>query len=159
VPAALLIAVDDPRADDVRALLRRHLAFTSSHSPPQDMHALDVDGLLDPAVSFLGCRRDGELLAIGALRQLDDRHAEVKSMHTVEAARGLGLARAMLDRLLALARERGCTRVSLETGSMAAFAPARSLYASAGFTECGPFGDYGPSANSTFMTLVLAPPA
>ena len=150
-----MIAVDDPRAHDVRALLRRHLEFTTSQSPPEDMHALDVGGLLDPAVTLLSCRRDGELLAIGALRHLDDRHAEIKSMHTAEAARGLGLARAMLDRLIALARERGHTRASLETGSMAAFGPARALYASAGFTECGPFADYAPSVNSTFMTLAL----
>jgi putative acetyltransferase len=153
--AAVVIAADDPSADDVGALLRRHLEFTSSQSPPEDMHALDVGGLLDPAVTLLSCRRDGELLAIGALRHLDDRHAEIKSMHTAEAARGLGLARAMLDRLIALARERGYTRVSLETGSMAAFGPARALYASAGFTECGPFADYAPSVNSTFMTLAL----
>jgi putative acetyltransferase len=150
-----VIAADDPSADDVGALLRRHLEFTSSQSPPEDMHALDVGGLLDPAVTLLSCRRDGELLAIGALRHLDDRHAEIKSMHTAEAARGLGLARAMLDRLIALARERGHTRASLETGSMAAFGPARALYASAGFTECGPFADYAPSVNSTFMTLAL----
>jgi putative acetyltransferase len=142
-----MIAVDDPRAHDVRALLRR----------PEDMHALDVSGLLDPAVTFLSCRRDGELLAIGALRQLGHRHAEIKSMHTAEAARGLGLGRAMLDRLIALARERGCTRVSLETGSMAAFGAARALYASAGFTECGPFADYTISVNSTFMTLLVDP--
>jgi putative acetyltransferase len=153
--AAVVIAADDPSADDVGALLRRHLEFTSSQSPPEDMHALDVGGLLDPAVTLLSCRRDGELLAIGALRHLDDRHAEIKSMHTAEAARGLGLARAMLDRLIALARERGHTRASLETGSMAAFGPARALYASAGFTECGPFADYAPSVNSTFMTLAL----
>jgi putative acetyltransferase len=152
-----MIAVDDPRAHDVRALLRRHLEFTTSQSPPEDMHALDVSGLLDPAVTFLSCRRDGELLAIGALRQLGHRHAEIKSMHTAEAARGLGLGRAMLDRLIALARERGCTRVSLETGSMAAFGAARALYASAGFTECGPFADYTISVNSTFMTLLVDP--
>jgi putative acetyltransferase len=79
-------------------------------------------------------------------------------MHTAEAARGRGIGRAMLDHLLAVARERGCRRVSLETGSMDAFAPARSMYATAGFRPCAPFGDYRPSRNSTFMTLALDRP-
>jgi putative acetyltransferase len=151
------IAIDDPRADDVRALLARHLAFARGHSPPEDAHALDADGLADPDVTFFSLRRrDGELLAVGALKRLDARHAEVKSMHTVEAERGRGIGRAMVDHLVAVARERGFTRVSLETGAMEAFAPARSLYAGAGFEPCEPFGDYSPSRNSVFMTLRLA---
>jgi putative acetyltransferase len=151
------IAVDDPRATDVRELLERHLEFARSTSPPEDTHALDVDGLLDPAVTFFSFRRAGELLAVGALKRLDRGHAELKSMHTVQAARGLGVGRALLGHLIAVARDRGFERLSLETGSMAAFAPARSLYASAGFRPCEPFGDYRPSRNSTFMTLVLPP--
>jgi putative acetyltransferase len=151
------IAVDDPRASDVRKLLERHLEFARSTSPPEDTHALDVDGLLDPAVTFFSFRRAGELLTVGALKRLDRGHAELKSMHTVQAARGLGVGRALLGHLIAVARDRGFERLSLETGSMAAFAPARSLYASAGFQPCEPFGDYRPSRNSTFMTLVLPP--
>jgi putative acetyltransferase len=151
------IAVDDPRASDVRELLERHLEFARCTSPPEDTHALDVDGLLDPAVTFFSFRRAGELLAVGALKRLDRGHAELKSMHTVQAARGLGVGRALLGHLIAVARDRGFERLSLETGSMAAFAPARSLYASAGFQPCEPFGDYRPSRNSTFMTLVLPP--
>jgi putative acetyltransferase len=149
------IAVDDPRASDVRELLERHLEFARSTSPPEDTHALDVDGLLDPAVTFFSFRRAGELLAVGALKRLDRGHAELKSMHTVQAARGLGVGRALLGHLIAVARDRGFEQLSLETGSMAAFAPARSLYASAGFQPCEPFGDYRPSRNSTFMTLAL----
>jgi putative acetyltransferase len=149
------ISVDDPRAKDVRELLERHLAFTNSHSPPEDVHALDVDGLLDPAVTFFSFRRNGELLGVGALKQLDGYHAELKSMHTAHAARGRGIGRAIVGHLIGVARARGFRRVSLETGSMPAFAPARSLYASAGFRPCGPFGDYSPSRNSTFMTLSL----
>jgi putative acetyltransferase len=149
------ILIDDPRAADVRDLLDRHLAFANSHSPPEDVHALDLDGLLDPAVTFVSFRRNGELLAVGALKQLDARHAELKSMHTAQAARGRGIGRAMVEHLIAVARGRGCQRVSLETGSMPAFAPARSLYAQAGFRQCGPFGGYSPSRNSTFMTLPL----
>src|SRR5487761_1612393 len=149
------IAPDDPRTPDVRALLRRHLEFNRSHTPPADVHALDVSGLLHPAVTFVSFRRDGELLGVGALKRLDGGHAELKSMHTAEAARGRGIGRAILGHLIGMARGRGCHRVSLETGSMPAYAPARSLYASAGFVPCGPFGDYAPSPSSTFMTLAL----
>jgi putative acetyltransferase len=153
--ASWMISIDDPRNEDVRALLARHLAFAGLHTPPEDVHALDVDGLLDPSVTFFSFRRDGELLGVAALKQLDDHHGEVKSMHTVQAARGRGIGRALLDHLLEVARARGYRRVSLETGSMEAFAPARSLYTSAGFTPCGHFGDYDPSRNSTFMTLAV----
>jgi len=152
------ISIDDPRAPDVRELLERHLAFANLHSPPEDVHALDVDALLDPAVTFFSFRRAGELLGVAALKRLDAGHAEVKSMHTAQAARGHGIGRALVEHLLGVARDRGFRRVSLETGSMAAFAPARSLYASAGFTLCGPFGDHGPSPNSTFMTMPLDHP-
>jgi putative acetyltransferase len=149
------IAVDDPRRDDVRALLERHLAFAHEHSPPEDVHALDLGGLLDPAVTFYSARQGPDLVAIGALKELDVRHAELKSMHTAAAHRGRGVGRAMVQHLLGVARQRDYRRISLETGSMDAFAPARTLYLRAGFTPCGPFGDYEPSPNSTFMTLTL----
>ena len=152
------ITADDPRVQDVRDLLGRHLGFAHANTPPEDVHALDVDGLLDPAVTFFSFRRDGDLLGVGALKQLDRHHAELKSMHTAQAARGRGVGRAILGHLIGVARERGCRRVSLETGSMDAFAPARSLYASAGFRPCGPFADYSPSPSSTFMTLSLDAP-
>lgn len=151
----ICIAVDDPRAADVRALLEGHLAFADAHSPPEDVHALDVERLADPAISFFSARRNGLLLGVGALKRLDDEHAELKSMHTVSQFRGQGIGSAMLAHLLLLAHERGYRRVSLETGSMAAFAPARALYARAGFTPCEPFGDYVASPNSTFMTIIL----
>lgn len=150
------IGYDDPRADDVRALLEEHLSFARSASPPEDVHALDVVGLLDPAVSFFSLRSAGELLAVGALKWLSASEAEVKSMHTAVAARGRGLAGAMLLHLISVARSSGCTRVSLETGSMAEFGPARALYFSAGFVLCEPFGDYVASPHSTFMTLSLS---
>lgn len=149
------ISVDDPRAADVRDLLERHLAFANSHSPPEDVHALDVDGLLDPALTFFSFRVHGELLGVGALKELGARHAELKSMHTAERARGRGIGRAMLAHLIGVARDQGFRQVSLETGSMPAFAAARALYASVGFAPCGPFGDYVPSPNSAFMTLFL----
>jgi putative acetyltransferase len=149
------ISTDDPRAEDVRLLLERHLAFTDSHSLPEDCHALDVDGLLDPAVTFFSFRHNGVLLGVGALKALDAHDAELKSMHTAETARRRGIGRAMVDHLVGVARDRGFRRLSLETGSTPAFVPSRSLYASAGFTPCEAFGEYSPSQNSTFMTLSL----
>jgi putative acetyltransferase len=149
------ISVDDPHADDVRALLERHLAFALAQTPPEDSHALDADALVEPGVTFFSFRRNGELLAVGALKELGPDHAEVKSMHTVEAARGQGIGRAMVDHLVAVARERGFCRVSLETGTGRAFAPARALYAGAGFEPCGPFGDYRRTANNFYMTMYL----
>lgn len=151
----IVIGPDDPRGDDVRDLLGRHLRRMHETTPIEDVHALDLDGLLAPSITFCSARRDGELLGIGAVKRLDATHAELKSMHTAEAARRQGIGGLMLDHLVDLARERGATRVSLETGSQAAFEPARMMYAAAGFVECGPFGDYRPSANSTFMTLAL----
>ena len=149
------IATDDPRAPDVRRLLATHLTFARAPTPPEDAHALDVDGLCGPAVTFFSFRRDGVLLAVGALARLDSAHAEVKSMHTAEAARGQGIGRRMLEHLIAVAREAGYRQISLETGSMVEFAPARALYASAGFEPCEPFANYRSSPNSTYMTLRL----
>jgi len=149
------IAIEDPRVPDVRRLLAGHLAFARGQTPPEDAHAMDVDELLDPSVTFFSLRRDGALLAVAALKRLDAEHAEVKSMHTVAAARGRGIGRRMLEQLIAVARAEGYQRLSLETGSMAAFAPARALYARAGFEPCAPFGHYRLSPNSTYMTLRL----
>ena len=152
----VLIAADDPRRADVVALLERHLAFANAHSPPEDVHALDLDGLLVPAISFFGARTPtSELLGIGALKELDPAHGELKSMHTAAEARGLGVGAAMVTHLLDVARSRGYTKVSLETGSMDAFIPARTLYARFGFTVCPPFADYVEGPNSTCMALAL----
>ncbi len=150
-----VIEVDDPRADDVRALLAAHLRFANEHSPREDVHALDVDALLDPAVTFYGYRAEGRLMAVGALKRLDGEHVEVKSMHTEMAARGRGIGREMLEHLVAVARASGYRRISLETGTPAAFEPARLLYASAGFVECAPFGPYRDSPWSVCMTMPL----
>lgn len=154
---ALLIDVDDPTTPDVQALVERHLAFSRSVTPPEGVFALGLAGLSDPDVTVFSARRAGVLEGIGALKQLDATHAEVKSMHTAESARGRGVARAVLDHLLRVARDRGYRRVSLETGVMEAFAPARALYARAGFRPCGPFGSYVANATSAFMTIELDP--
>jgi putative acetyltransferase len=150
-----VITPDDPRSPDVRTLLVRHLAFANEHSPPEDVHALDIEGLLHPSISFFSYRVEGEVLGVGALKHLDDSHAELKSMHTSHVARGRGVGRALLDHLLRIARERGYQRVSLETGTMDAFAPARALYTKAGFVSCPPFNGYWDSPNSVCMTLEL----
>ncbi len=155
----VLIAVDDPRRDDVRGLLEAHLAFSRAVTPPGHVHALALEGLLDPAVTFFSARRDGVLVGIGALKRLDASHAEVKSMHTVEAARGQGVGRAMAEHLLVVAGARNYQRVSLETGTMDAFAPARSLYRKMGFVPCEPFGEYTVNPYSTCMTMILDPTA
>ena len=149
------IIPDDLRGADVAALLQEHLDDMHRHSPPESVHALDLDKLRAPGISFW-VARDGEaLLGCGALKQLDPRHGEIKAMRTAHAHRGRGVGAAMLEHVLAEARRRGYARLSLETGTPAAFDPARRLYVRYGFVECGPFGDYAPDPYSTFMTLEL----
>jgi putative acetyltransferase len=149
------IVADDPREPDVQALLDRHLEFALGQTPPEHSFALDRDGLLDPAIDFFSYRKGGRLLGIGALRRIGPDHAEIKSMHTAAAARGRGVARAILAHLLAVARSQGVRRVSLETGTTPGFAAARALYRSAGFVPCGPFAGYRPSQDNMFMTMNL----
>jgi putative acetyltransferase len=149
------ISTDDPTAADVRQLIERHLAFANQHSQPEDVYALGTARLAEPAIEFFGFRCDGKVLGIGALSGLDQHHAELKSMHTLEAVRGQGIGRAMVDHLLGVAYNRGFRQVSIETGTSAAFAPARSLYAKVGFEPCGAFSDYTESPNRAFMTMFL----
>jgi putative acetyltransferase len=153
----LIIAPADPNAPDVRALLTRHLAFARAESPPEHVHALTSQAWADPELTWFGARRDGDLVGVGAIRRLDGTHAELKAMHTRAEARGQGVGRAMLTHLLRVAGERGYRRVSLETGTMDAFAAARALYRQAGFEPCAPFGQYTVNPYSVCMTLVLDP--
>ena len=146
---------DDLSGEAIRELLRLHLASALQHSPPGSVHALDVDGLRRPDVSFWSCWQDGELLGCCALRELDPRHGEVKSMRTSPSHERQGVGARMLEHLLREARARGYRRLSLETGSGEAFAPARRLYARYGFEFCGPFGDYAEDPWSRFMSLSL----
>jgi putative acetyltransferase len=155
VNAHVQIVPEDPRAPDIQALLDRHLRFSLAQTPPEHSFALDSDGLVHPAITLFSFRQDGQLLAIGALKRLDSRHAEIKSMRTAETARGRGIGRAMLNHILDVARASGFGRVSLETGTTLAFEPARALYESLGFIQCDPFADYGPSKDNFFMTLEL----
>ncbi|GAA1735973.1 GNAT family N-acetyltransferase [Isoptericola hypogeus] len=161
----MIIAPETPTGADVRALLDEHLADMFATSPPESVHALDHTALLAPSVTFLAARDDaGVLLGCGALAELAPGapdgagaagHGELKSMRTARAARGRGVASAVLARLLELAAGRGYARVSLETGTQEFFAPARRLYARHGFVECGPFGSYALDPHSVFMTLPL----
>jgi len=151
----VVVGPEDPARDDVGALVRAHLAFARSVTDPALVYALDPDERLGPDLSFFGARRGGRLVAVGALRRIDARHAEIKTMHVAPAARGRGIGRAVLDELLHQAAARRYRRVSLETGAGEAFAPARALYAGAGFVPCAPFGDYRADPASICMTLVL----
>ena len=141
----------------VAALLAEHLDDMHRFSPPESVHALDLDRLRQPDLTFWSLWDGEEVLGCAALRQLDPTHAELKSMRTASAHRRRGVAAALLDHLVAVARERGYSRLSLETGPTEEFAPARALYAGYGFSPCGPFGPYAVDEFSVFMTLTLEP--
>lgn len=147
------IQTDDPRRPDVLVLLGEHLADMYATSPADSVHALDPDALAAPGIRFWTAREDGALLGCAALKQLSGEHAELKSMRTATLARRRGVARSLLDHVLAEARAAGHTRVSLETGTEDYFAAARTLYASRGFVECDPFEGYVLDPHSVFMTL------
>ena len=149
------IRVDDLAGPKIRALLEEHLADMRAISPPGSVHALDLDGLRRPEITFWTAWSGTALLGCGALKELAPDHGEIKSMRTARAHRRSGVARAMLAHTVAEARRRGYGRLSLETGSMAEFAPARALYESFGFGYCGPFAGYVDDPNSVFMTRTL----
>ena len=149
------IEIDDPARADVRALLEEHLRNMHELSPPESVHALDVSALKSADMTFWSAREGGLLMGCGALRQLAPEHGEIKSMRTPAALRRHGAGRAILNHILEVARERGYKRLSLETGTAESFAAAHRLYESAGFVQCGPFGDYQPDPHSVFMTRDL----
>jgi putative acetyltransferase len=151
----LTIRRDDLSGPEIRALLEEHLRSMYAITPPESVHALDIAELRQPDVTFWSAWSGSELVGCGALRELDPRHGEIKSMRTVSARRRRGVGRAMLTHIVAEARRRSYERLSLETGSMAQFEPARRLYASFGFAVCAPFGDYREDPNSVFMTRAL----
>lgn len=140
----------------VLPLLQRHLDLMHASSPPESVHALDPAALDTPDVAFFSLRDGDAVLGMGAVKRIDAAHAEIKSMHVVAEARGRGLARVLLDHLLAEAQSLGYVRLSLETGIEPVFAPARALYERAGFDYCPPFEGYGEDPNSVFMTRTLA---
>lgn len=155
MPLDLEIRLDDPKSTEVAELVNGHLAAMARHSPPESAHALGVEGLSAPEVTLWTVREGSILVGCGALKELDRQHGEVKSMHTVSTYLRRGVATMLLEHMLGVARDRGYSRLSLETGSMAAYAPARALYAHFGFEVCDPFGSYTEDPNSVFMTRML----
>jgi putative acetyltransferase len=145
--------LDDTR---VQALLEHHVRSARAETAAGSAHALDLGGLMSPDVQFWSAWEGDTLMGVGALKRLSHSHGEIKSMHTVETRRGLGVGTAMLRHIVDAARAMGMTRLSLETGSSPYFHAARSLYRNHGFVDCPPFGDYVPDPNSVFMTLELS---
>jgi putative acetyltransferase len=150
------IRVDDLRGLEIAELLRAHLENCRKWSPPESVHALDLNALRSPDVTFWTAWDGASLLGCGALKELDSIQGEIKSMHTAAKHRGRGVAAGLVTVMVAEARTRSYQRLSLETGSMDAFAPARALYSRFGFICSGPFGEYILDPNSVFMTLDLA---
>ena len=149
------IRLDDLSGPEIRALLDEHLRDMALLSPPESVHALDLDGLRAPEVTFWTAWSNGDLMGCGALKELDPRHGEIKSMRTSVAHRRRGVARAILRHIIQEAEKRSYSRLSLETGSMDGFQPAQQLYQSFGFAYCPPFADYENDPNSVFMTRPL----
>jgi putative acetyltransferase len=149
------IEVDDLSRPAIHDLLQEHLRNMYELSPPDSVHALDLDKLRQPDITFWTAWEGDVLVGCGALKEMSSTHGEIKSMRTPSALRRRGAGRAILAHIIGVARERGYARLSLETGSMDGFLAARGLYASFGFAYCGPFGDYVEDPHSVFMSLRL----
>jgi len=146
------IILDNLKGPEIAALLTEHLEDMRATSPPESVHALDLDGLRQPNIRFWTLWDGRNLAGCGALKWLDAEHAEIKSMRTAATYKQQGVASQILQHLINDAKAAGVQRLSLETGSMTFFQPARSLYAKFGFELCGPFADYVLDPNSVFMT-------
>lgn len=149
------IRIDDLTGPEIAAFLEEHIRDMRAVSPPDSKHALDLDGLRNADITFWTVRDESGLIACGAFKRLDAEHAEVKSMRTAASCRGKGVASRLLQHMLDEARRRGYRRLSLETGSMPFFEPARRLYETFGFDYCAPFAGYRDDPNSVFMTRIL----
>jgi len=149
------IRIDDLTGAATQTLIAAHLSGMHESSPPESVHALDLDSLRDPSVTFWSAWIDGSIAGIGALKSLDHGRGELKSMRVADGFRGTGVGRALLRHIVAAARERGMTSLWLETGSTPDFAPAQRLYESEGFSVCGPFEGYVYDPFSVFMTRTL----
>lgn len=149
------IEIDDLSRPAIHALLNEHMQSMYALSPPESVHAMDLEKLRRPEITFWSAWEGELLLGCGALKAMSATQGEIKSMRTPENLRRKGAGRAILAHIIEVARTRGYERLSLETGNMAAFTPAHKLYESFGFSFCGPFGDYIDDPNSVFMTLQL----
>jgi putative acetyltransferase len=150
------IRVDDLQGAAIADLLQEHLSAMHRHSPRESVHALNLEALRRPEITFWTAWESGTLLGCGALKQLDADHAELKSMRTATAHLRKGVAHAIVRHIEQVARAKGVQRISLETGSHAPFAAAQKLYESEGFVECDPFAGYSRDPHSLFMTKLLA---
>jgi putative acetyltransferase len=155
MPPKLTFRLDDLSTEPVRELVERHLAGMHEQSPPESVHAFDIEKLRGPGVRFWTAWSGDELAGCGALTDLGGARGELKSMRVVDAFLGQGVGRAMLEHLMADARALGMRSLWLETGSAEAFTPALRLYESAGFRRCGPFDDYVEDPFSLYLTREL----
>jgi putative acetyltransferase len=151
------IVVDDLSGPAIAAFLADHVRQMREITPMESKHALDLDALRHPDITFWSVHDGDEVVGCAALRRLTPTHAELKSMRTSPARTRAGIATALLTHLLTEAAARGYTRISLETGTDDFFAPARKLYEKFGFTYCTPFADYKASQHNTFMTRTVHP--
>lgn len=149
------IKVDDLRGVEIARLLEQHLQDMRATSPLESVHALDLEGLRIPEITFWTIWEVDALAGCGAIKELDPHHGEIKSMRTAPEFRHKGVASLMLIHIIEEARKRNYKRLSLETGSMIFFEPARRLYRKFGFEPCAPFSDYAEDPNSVFMTMRL----
>ena len=149
------IRVDDLSSPEVIDLIRLHLQGMSQHSPAESVHALGLEALRKPEITFWSVWADAQLMGCGALKELDAHHGEIKSMRTATAHLRKGVAGNLLRHILDEAKRRSYRRLSLETGSGGPFAPAIGLYTRFGFRTCGPFADYREDPFSVFMTIEL----
>ncbi|KHT39163.1 GNAT family N-acetyltransferase [Vibrio sinaloensis] len=149
------IRIDDLSGGEVLQLLQEHLQDMYATSPPESVHALDVDALKSPEITFYSGWVGEKLLGCVAIKSLGDQHVELKSMRTSNNARNQGVASGLLEHVIQQAGAKGYKTISLETGSQAFFQPARSLYEKYGFEYCGPFGGYKEDPHSRFMTRPL----
>ncbi|MDQ0269805.1 GNAT family N-acetyltransferase [Cytobacillus purgationiresistens] len=149
------IKIDNLTGNQIISLIAEHLDGMAINSPPESIHALNLDGLKEPSITFWSVWEGEELLGCGALKKLADDHGELKSMRTSNKHLRKGVAQRMLTHIINEAALRGFQRLSLETGSMEAFLPARKLYERNGFIYCGPFSEYQADPNSVFMTKLL----
>ncbi len=149
------IAEESPLGDDLSLLMQRHTEAMHADTPPESIHMMDAAQLARPGIRFFVMREGGAPIGMGAYKRLTGPHGELKSMHILHEVRGRGLARVMLNHLMAAARADGITRLSLETGAQASFAPARALYERAGFGYCDPFEGYKADPMSAFMSRAI----
>lgn len=149
------IVVDDLSGPQIAEFLHEHVRQMRSITPLESKHALDLDALRGPEVTFWSVMDGDSVLGCGAIKRLDAVHAELKSMRTATARKRSGIASLLLSHILTEAKGMGFARLSLETGSAEFFLPARKLYEKFGFDYCEPFAAYRPDPNSVFMTRLL----